>query len=178
MHAGCPERWSGRHPGQCGRPYPHPTPLSSRCLRINLTQPGHRLDLGQGHVIHAWWAHALAHHTPVAATYPEYRLRNGRLFFGSRCVVPRTLHIPVIHAWHSEQVHAGSKAIYEDLRRRFVIDGLAEKHCAVCQAVLPANQVKEGFLLPHPVPDRPHHAGCRHTSRGEDCTWSPCAEWL
>ena len=84
--------------------------------------------------------HALAHHTPLRSAFPEYRLRDGKLFYKSYCCVPDALQIPVIQAWHTDSVHAGAAALQADLKRRFWIDGLADKckrvlrHCPVCQA--------------------------------------------
>ena len=104
--------------------------------------------------------HALAHHTPLLSAFPEYRLRDGKLFYKSYCCVPEALQIPVSQAWHTDSVHAGAAALQADLKRRFLIDGLANKckgvsrHCPVCQAAHAPNRVKEGMLLPHPVPDR------------------------
>ena len=85
--------------------------------------------------------HALAHHIPLRSAFPEYRLRDGKLFYKSYCCVPEALQITVIQAWHTDSVHAGAAALQADLRRWFWIDGLADKckrvshHCPVCQAV-------------------------------------------
>ena len=74
--------------------------------------------------------------------------------------MPEALQIPVYQAWHTDSVQAGAAALQADLKRWFWIDGLADKckrvsrHCHVCQAAHARNQVKEGMLLPHPVPDR------------------------
>ena len=74
--------------------------------------------------------------------------------------MPEALQIPVIQAWHTDSVHAGAAALQAGLRRQFSIDWLADKckrvsrHCPVCQAAHAPNQVKEGMLLPHPIPDR------------------------
>ena len=104
---------------------------------------------------------ACKNNTALRQNYPEYRLKNGRLFYKAYCVVPEDLHVPVIQAWHNENVYARSAALYAGLRRRFWIEpNMSQKckqvsrHCPICQAVQPPSQSKEGLLLPHPVPDR------------------------
>ena len=47
---------------------------------------------------------ALKYNTPLKPTFPDFRLKDGRLFYKSYCVVPEKLHIPVIQAWHGKSI--------------------------------------------------------------------------
>ena len=84
--------------------------------------------------------HALAHQTPLRYAFPEYRLRDGKVFYKSYCFVPAVRQTLVIQAWHIDSAHAGAAALQAHPKSPFGIEGLADKckpvlrHCPVSQA--------------------------------------------